>query len=175
MAASVLKVAITGLSKCARHTLPLLRSHSTTTPLCQGVPGSVWKLGRLNHVAIAVPDMEKATALYRDVLGARVSDKVPLPEHGVYTVFVELGNTKLELLHPLGEKSPIAGFLQKNKAGGMHHICIEVDDINAAIVHLKAQKIRTLSAEPRIGAHGKPVMFLHPKDCDGVLVELEQA
>lgn len=175
MAASVLKVAITGLSKCARHTLPITRAHSTTNPLRQGVPGSVWKLGRLNHIAIAVPDLEKATALYRDFLGAQVSDKVPLPEHGVSTVFVELGNTKLELLHPLGEKSPIAGFLLKNKAGGMHHICIEVDDINAAIVDLRAQKIRTLSAEPRIGAHGKPVMFLHPKDCDGVLVELEQA
>lgn len=173
-----------------------------TAPLHQGVPGPLWKLGRLNHVAIAVPDMEKATALYRDVLGATVSEKVPLPEHGVYTVFVELGNTKLELLHPLGEKSPIAGFLQKNKSGGMHHICIEVrkhpclagtrrplyprvghnhilfpqvQDINAAIVDLKAKNIRTLSAEPRIGAHGKPVMFLHPKDCDGVLVELEEA
>ncbi|XP_064833277.1 methylmalonyl-CoA epimerase, mitochondrial-like isoform X2 [Oncorhynchus masou masou] len=174
MAASVLKVA--RLSKCVRHTCsPMLRTISNSTPLCQGIPGSVWKLGRLNHIAIAVPDMEKATALYRDVLGAQVSDKVPLPEHGVYTVFVELGNTKLELLHPLGEKSPIAGFLQKNKSGGMHHICIEVDDINAAIVDLKARNIRTLSAKPRIGAHGKPVMFLHPKDCDGVLVELEQA
>ncbi|KAF3832728.1 hypothetical protein F7725_026393 [Dissostichus mawsoni] len=140
--------------------LPLMRAHSTTAPLHQGLPGSLWKLGRLNHIAIAVPDMEKATALYRDVLGATVSDKVPLPEHGVYTVFVELGNTKLELLHPLGEKSPIAGFLQKNKSGGMHHICIEVDDIKAAIVDLKAKNIRTLSAEPRIGAHGKPVMFL---------------
>lgn len=103
-----------------------MRAHSTTAALHQGVPSSLWKLGRLNHIAIAVPDMEKATALYRDVLGATVSDKVPLPEHGVYTVFVELGNTKLELLYPLGEKSPIAGFLQKNKSGGMHHICIEV-------------------------------------------------
>uniref|UniRef100_UPI003AB024F7 methylmalonyl-CoA epimerase, mitochondrial isoform X2 n=1 Tax=Centroberyx gerrardi TaxID=166262 RepID=UPI003AB024F7 len=173
MASTVLKVAGWCLSRCTRHTL--LRAHSTTAALHQGVPASLWKLGRLNHVAIAVPDMEKATSLYRDVLGATVSDKVPLPEHGVYTVFVELGNTKLELLHPLGEKSPIAGFLQKNKAGGMHHICIEVDDINAAIVDLKARNIRTLSAEPRIGAHGKPVMFLHPKDCDGVLVELEEA
>ncbi|XP_014030949.1 methylmalonyl-CoA epimerase, mitochondrial isoform X1 [Salmo salar] len=173
---AVLKVVLTGLSKCVRHTCsPMLRTISTSTLLCQGIPGSVWKLGRLNHIAIAVPDMEKATALYRDVLGAQVSDKVPLPEHGVYTVFVELGNTKLELLHPLGEKSPIAGFLQKNTSGGMHHICIEVDDISAAIVDLKARNIRTLSAEPRIGAHGKPVMFLHPKDCDGVLVELEQA
>lgn len=162
-----------GFSRCCCRTL--MRPYSTTTALHQGLPGSVWKLGRLNHIAIAVPDIEKATSLYRDVLGATVSDKVPLPEHGVYTVFVELGNTKLELLHPLGEKSPIAGFLQKNKAGGMHHICIEVDDINAAITDLKAKNIRTLSAEPRIGAHGKPVMFLHPKDCDGVLVELEEA
>ncbi|XP_053174825.1 methylmalonyl-CoA epimerase, mitochondrial [Scomber japonicus] len=173
MASIVLKVAVSSLSRCSR--LTCLRAHSTTAALRQGVPGPVWKVGRLNHIAIAVPDMEKATSLYRDVLGATVSDKVPLPEHGVYTVFVELGNTKLELLHPLGEKSPIAGFLQKNKAGGMHHICIEVDDINAAIVDLKAKNIRTLSAEPRIGAHGKPVMFLHPKDCDGVLVELEEA
>lgn len=115
---------VAGLSRCSR--LTLTRAHSTTAPLRQGLPGSLWSLGRLNHIAIAVPDMEKATALYRDVLGATVSDKVPLPEHGVYTVFVELGNTKLELLHPLGEKSPIAGFLQKNKSGGMHHICIEV-------------------------------------------------
>lgn len=114
-----------GVSRC----FTLLRGVSTTTPLCQGVPGAVWKLGKLNHIAIAVPDMERATALYRDVLGATVSDKVPLPEHGVYTVFVELGNTKLELLHPLGDKSPISGFLQKNKSGGMHHICIEVRGI----------------------------------------------
>ncbi|CAN9507147.1 unnamed protein product [Ophioblennius macclurei] len=172
MASALLKVAA-GLSRCSR--LTLARAHSTTAALRQGVPGAVWKLGRLNHIAIAVPDIEKATSLYRDVLGATVSDMVPLPEHGVYTVFVELGNTKLELLHPLGEKSPIAGFLQKNKSGGMHHICIEVDNINSAISDLKARNIRTLSAEPRIGAHGKPVMFLHPKDCDGVLVELEEA
>ncbi|XP_034383588.1 methylmalonyl-CoA epimerase, mitochondrial [Cyclopterus lumpus] len=173
MASTMLKVAVTGLSRCSR--LTLLRTHSTKPSLHQGLPGSLWKLGRLNHIAIAVPDMEKATALYRDVLGATVSEQVPLPEHGVYTVFVELGNTKLELLHPLGEKSPIAGFLLKNKSGGMHHICIEVDNINAAIADLKEKNIRTLSAEPRIGAHGKPVMFLHPKDCDGVLVELEEA
>ncbi|XP_072320822.1 methylmalonyl-CoA epimerase, mitochondrial [Eucyclogobius newberryi] len=172
MASTALKVA--ALSRCCCQTL-MMRAYSKTAALGQGVPGSVWKLGRLNHIAIAVPDMEKATSLYRDVLGATVSDQVPLLEHGVYTVFVELGNTKLELLHPLGEKSPIAGFLQKNKAGGMHHICIEVDNINAAIADLKAKNIRTLSAEPRIGAHGKPVMFLHPKDCDGVLVELEEA
>ena len=97
-----------------------------------------------------------------------------LPEHGVTTVFVELSNTKLELLHPLGEKSPIAGYLDKNKAGGIHHICIEVNDIQAAVADVKSKKIRCLSPEPRIGAHGKPVMFLHPKDCNGVLVELEQ-
>lgn len=113
-----------GLSRCFQRTFT--RALSVTAPLNQGVPGPLWNLGRLNHIAIAVPDMDKATALYRDVLGAKVSEKVPLPEHGVYTVFVELGNTKLELLHPLGEKSPIAGFLQKNKSGGMHHICIEV-------------------------------------------------
>ncbi|XP_036440302.1 methylmalonyl-CoA epimerase, mitochondrial [Colossoma macropomum] len=175
MAASMLKVAVTRLSRCAQHCSPAVRMFSSSSPLIQGVPAALWKLGRLNHVAIAVPDLQKATALYRDVLGAHVSAVVPLPEHGVYTVFVELGNTKLELLHPLGEKSPIAGFLQKNKSGGMHHICIEVDDINAAIVDLKAKNIRLLSPEPRIGAHGKPVMFLHPKDCDGVLVEIEQA
>lgn len=115
---------LAGFCRCYR--IPLVRSLWTTAAFHQGVPGPLWKLGRLNHIAIAVPDIEKATALYRDVLGATVSEKVPLPEHGVYTVFVELGNTKLELLHPLGEKSPIAGFLQKNKSGGMHHICIEV-------------------------------------------------
>lgn len=115
---------LVGFCRCYR--LPQVRSLSRTVPLHQGVHGPPWKLGKLNHIAIAVPDMEKATALYRDVLGATVSEKVPLPEHGVYTVFVELGSTKLELLHPLGEKSPIAGFLQKNKSGGMHHICIEV-------------------------------------------------
>ncbi|NP_001280147.1 methylmalonyl-CoA epimerase, mitochondrial isoform 2 [Gallus gallus] len=141
----------------------------------QNIPSCLWKLGRLNHVAIAVPDLDKAQSLYKDVLGAQVSETVALPEHGVYTVFVELGNTKLELLHPLGEKSPIASFLQKNKTGGMHHICIEVDDIKAAMAELKKKKIRILSEEPKIGAHGKPVIFLHPKDCHGVLVELEQA
>uniref|UniRef100_F7ABQ8 Methylmalonyl-CoA epimerase, mitochondrial n=1 Tax=Equus caballus TaxID=9796 RepID=F7ABQ8_HORSE len=139
------------------------------------VAGPVWNLGRLNHVAIAVPDLEKAKAFYENVLGAQVSEAVPLPEHGVSVVFVNLGNTKMELLHPLGNESPIAGFLQKNKAGGMHHICIEVDDIKAAVMDLKEKKIRSLSEEAKIGAHGKPVIFLHPKDCGGVLVELEQA
>ncbi|NXY90329.1 MCEE protein, partial [Alcedo cyanopectus] len=152
---------------------PTVRTLSSSPP--QSIPRCLWKLGRLNHVAIAVPDLEKAQSLYKDILGARVSQTVALPEHGVYTVFVELGNTKLELLHPLGEKSPIASFLQKNKMGGMHHICIEVDDIRAAMAELKRKEIRILSEEPKTGAHGKPVIFLHPKDCHGVLVELEEA
>ncbi|KAK6178990.1 hypothetical protein SNE40_011451 [Patella caerulea] len=133
-----------------------------------------WKVGKINHVAIAVPDIEKATAMYRDVLGAKVSEKHPQEEHGVYTVFVELGDTKIELLNPLGDKSPIQNFLDKNKSGGMHHICLEVDNIDEAIKDLKSKNIRTLTPSSKIGAHGKPVIFLHPKDCNGVLVELEQ-
>jgi len=139
------------------------------------IPKKIWQLGRLNHVAIAVPDLDKSVALYRDVLGAKCSGKQSLPEHGVYTVFVELGDTKIELLHPLGDKSPIQNFLDKNQSGGMHHICIEVSDIKAAMKDLKEHKIRTLGTEPKIGAHGKPVIFLHPKDCCGTLIELEQA
>lgn len=133
-------------------------------------------IGKLNHVAIAVPDLEAATALYRDTLGAKVSAPVPQPAHGVTVVFVELPNTKVELLHPLGEKSTIAGFLEKNPAGGIHHICYEVQDILAARDQLKAKGARVLGdGEPRIGAHDKPVLFLHPKDFIGTLVELEQA
>ncbi|RUS73479.1 hypothetical protein EGW08_018759 [Elysia chlorotica] len=135
----------------------------------------VWSLGKINHIALVTPNLEKSTALYRDVLGANVSGQQPLPDHGVTVVFVELGDTKIELLHPLGEKSPISSFMEKNKSGGMHHICIEVDDIESAMKDLKAQKIRLLSDKAKIGAHGKPVVFLHPKDCDGVLVELEEA
>ena len=132
-------------------------------------------LGRLNHVAIAVADLEKATALYRDALGARVSARQALPEHGVTVVFVELPNSKIELLAPLGEGSPIAKFLAANPAGGMHHICYEVDDILAARDHLKGQGARVLGdGMPKTGAHGKPVLFLHPKDFCGTLVELEQ-
>lgn len=134
-----------------------------------------WKIGKINHVAIAVPDMDKATALFRDVLGADVSDKHPQPDHGVYTVFIELGDTKLELLNPMGDNSPIQNFLDKNKNGGMHHICIEVDNIKEAMKDVKEKGIRLLSSEAKIGAHGKPVVFLHPKDCNGVLVELEEA
>ena len=132
-------------------------------------------IGRLNHVAIAVPDLAAASALYRGTLGAEVSEPLNLPEHGVTTVFVTLPNTKLELLHPLGEGSPIAGFLAKNPAGGIHHLCYEVDDIVAARDRLAAEGARVLGdGEPRTGAHGKPVIFLHPKDFCGTLVELEQ-
>ena len=133
-------------------------------------------IGRLNHVAIAVPDLAAAAALYRNALGARVSAPVPQPAHGVTVVFVELPNAKIELLQPLGENSPIAGFLQKNTAGGVHHVCYEVGDIYAARDKLKAAGARVLGdGEPKIGAHDKPVLFLHPKDFCGTLIELEQA
>jgi methylmalonyl-CoA/ethylmalonyl-CoA epimerase len=133
-------------------------------------------IGRLNHVAIATKNIEAAAKVYRDVLGAKVSAPVPQPDHGVITVFVELPNTKIELLEPLGENSPIAKFLEKNPSGGMHHVCYEVDDIYAARDRMRAEGATiTGSGEPRIGAHGKPVIFLHPKDFVGTLVELEQA
>ncbi|MGB0670963.1 MAG: methylmalonyl-CoA epimerase [Rhodospirillales bacterium] len=133
-------------------------------------------IGRLNHVAIAVPDLEAATATYRDTLGATVSKPQAEPDHGVTVVFVNLPNTKIELLHPLGDNSPIQAFLDKNPSGGMHHVCYEVDDIIAARDHLKSEGARVLgSGDPKIGAHGKPVLFLHPKDMIGTLVELEQA
>ena len=132
-------------------------------------------IGRLNHVAIAVPDLERSTSLYRDMLGAKVSVPQPEPAHGVTVVFVELLNTKIELLHPLGDASPITAFLAKNPSGGMHHVCYEVDDILAARDMLKQRGARVLGdGEPKIGAHGKPVLFLHPKDFDGTLVEIEQ-
>ncbi len=132
-------------------------------------------IGRLNHVAIVVPDLDAAAARYRDDLGATVSDPVDLPEHGVTTVFVELSNTKIELLHPLGENSPIAAFLERNASGGMHHLCFEVDDIYAARDRLLKSGARVLGdGEPKTGAHGKPVLFLHPKDFFGTLIELEK-
>lgn len=132
-------------------------------------------IGRLNHVAIAVPDLAAAAANYRDVLGAKVSEPQDLPDHGVTVVFVELDNTKIELLYPLGEGSPIRSFLEKNAAGGIHHVCYEVPDIYAARDKLKAEGKRVLGdGEPKIGAHGKPVLFLHPKDFNGTLVEVEQ-
>ena len=133
-------------------------------------------IGRLNHVAIAVPDLAAAARLYRETLGAEVSEPVDMPEHGVTTVFVTLPNTKIELLHPLGADSPIAGFLARNASGGIHHVCYEVEDIRAARDRLKASGARVLGdGEPKIGAHGKPVLFLHPKDFCGTLVEIEQA
>lgn len=132
-------------------------------------------IGKLNHVAIAVADLDKAVAVYRDTLGANVSAATDLPEHGVTTVFVELPNTKIELLKPLGENSPISRFLEKNADGGIHHVCYEVDDIKAASDKLVSQGARVLGdGKHRIGAHGKPVLFLHPKDFCGTLVELEQ-
>jgi methylmalonyl-CoA/ethylmalonyl-CoA epimerase len=133
-------------------------------------------IGRLNHVAIVVPDLTAAISLYRDVLGASVSEPEALPEHGVTVVFVELPNTKIELLWPLDEQSPVASFLERNATGGIHHICYEVEDILAARDRMKAEGARVLGdGEPRTGAHGKPVLFLHPKDFCGTLVELEQA
>lgn len=132
-------------------------------------------IGKLNHVAIAVPDLQAARKMYRDAFGAKVSTPVKLPAHGVHTVFVELANTKIELLQPIDAQSPIAKFLEKNPAGGIHHVCYEVDDIARAKIKLTAAGMRILgSGEPTIGAHGKPVLFLHPKDAYGTLIELEQ-
>ncbi len=132
-------------------------------------------IGRLNHVAIVVPDLAAAAGLYEESLGATVSDPVPLPDHGVTTVFVELPNSKIELLHPLGENSPVANFLANNPSGGMHHVCYEVEDIEAAIAQLETQGARVLGdGKPRTGAHGLPVVFLHPKDFCGTLIELEE-
>ncbi|MCH4539393.1 methylmalonyl-CoA epimerase [Ochrobactrum sp. POC9] len=132
-------------------------------------------LERLNHVAIAVPDIDAAAALYRGKLGAKVTEPQALPEHGVTVVFIDVGNTKIELLEPLGEGSPITAFLEKNPSGGMHHLCYEVADIIAARDRLKAEGARILGdGEPKTGAHGKPVLFLHPKDFNGTLIELEE-
>ncbi|HCW85605.1 MAG TPA: methylmalonyl-CoA epimerase [Rhodobacteraceae bacterium] len=132
-------------------------------------------IGRLNHVAIAVPDLEAASNQYKDALGAKVGAPQDEPDHGVTVVFIELPNTKIELLYPLGENSPISGFLEKNPSGGIHHVCYEVDDIIGARDSLVASGLRVLgNGEPKIGAHGKPVIFLHPKDMNGVLTELEQ-
>lgn len=132
-------------------------------------------LERLNHVAIAVPDIDAAAALYRGKLGAKVTEPQALPEHGVTVVFIDVGNTKIELLEPLGEGSPIAAFLEKNPSGGIHHLCYEVADIIAARDRLKAEGARILGdGEPKTGAHGKPVLFLHPKDFNGTLIELEE-
>ncbi|MCY3725118.1 MAG: methylmalonyl-CoA epimerase [Rhodobacteraceae bacterium] len=130
-------------------------------------------IGALNHIAIAVPDLEKATRLYKEVLGGKVSEPEAFPEHGVTVVFVELPNTKIEFLEPLGENSPIAAFLEKNPSGGIHHFCLEVDDVNTSMKKVEDEGLRVLGP-PKIGAHGKPVIFLHPKDCLGTLVEFEE-
>lgn len=130
-------------------------------------------IGRLNHIAIAVPDLAAASGKYRDLLGAQVGQPQSLPEHGVTVVFIDTGNTKLELLEPLGEASPIAAFLEKNPSGGMHHVCFEVPDIDATVMKLVVDGARVLG-RPKIGAHGLPVLFLHPKDFDGTLIELEE-
>lgn len=133
-------------------------------------------IGRLNHVAIAVNDLGSAAALYRNILGADVSEPVAMPEHGVSTVFVTLPNAKVELIAPLGDGSPLAGFLERNPFGGIHHICYEVADVRAASAALSARGARVLGdGQPKIGAHGKPVIFVHPKDFLGTLIELEQA
>ncbi|CAJ1009315.1 putative Glyoxalase/Bleomycin resistance protein/Dioxygenase superfamily [Leishmania naiffi] len=134
-------------------------------------------LGRLHHVAIAVPvsrSIVEAGEVYKRLFNANVSDPVRQEEHGVITVFVEMPNSKIELLHPLGNNSPIAAFLERNKDGGLHHICVEVADLSAAMLNCKEANIRCLGAKPKIGAHGNPVIFLHPKDCGGVLIELEE-
>lgn len=133
-------------------------------------------IGKLNHLAIVVPDLAAASTTYEQVLGARISEPCPLPAHGVTVVFVELPNTKIELLEPLGDFSPVRSFLERNPSGGMHHICYEVDDIVAARDRLRAAGARVLGdGQPRVGAHDKPVLFLHPKDFCGTLIELEQA
>jgi methylmalonyl-CoA/ethylmalonyl-CoA epimerase len=132
-------------------------------------------LGRLNHVALAVPNLETAAKLYRDVLGAEVSEPQRLPEHGVTIVFVDLPNVRIELLEPLGEHSPIAGYLDRNPDGGMHHLCYEVADIRSARERLRSAGMRILGdGEPKVGAHGRPVLFLHPKDFAGALIEIEE-
>ena len=132
-------------------------------------------IGKLNHIAIAVPDIKEAADKYRNIFGAKVSEEVEQPDHGVTTVFIDLGNTKIELLEVLGEDSPIQKFIDKNPKGGMHHICLEVENINDAIEKLNTHEVSiTGTGKPKIGAHGKPVVFLHPKDCNGTLIELEE-
>ena len=132
-------------------------------------------IGKLNHIAIATPNLDKAIRTYKDILGVKISDPLDQIEHGVKVVFIEIPNTKIELLEPLGENSPIENFLEKNKKGGIHHICFEVEDIDSAILHLKKEGATVLGdGKAKIGAHGKPVIFLHPKDFNGTLIELEE-
>ena len=134
-----------------------------------------WKILRLNHIALGTPTTESGSSFFANKFHLTPSAKVPQPDHGVNTVFVDVGNTKLELLDQIGDSSPIKAFMSKNPGGGVHHLCFEVDNIDAAVTDLKAQGVRLLGEKPKIGAHGKPVIFIHPKDCGGVLIELEQA
>lgn len=160
----------------AVHTSPLLSAvEKSAVEIEKPEPSKLWKLGKLNHVAIAVPDVDQAALMYRNVLGATVSHKHEEVGHGVSTVFVKLGNTKIELLEPLGDHSPIEAFLKRHGHGGLHHICIEVSNVYEAMEDLKSHNVHVLGTEPKPGAHGKPVIFLHPRDCNGTLVELEQA
>eukprot|EP01114_Cavostelium_apophysatum_P012512 TRINITY_DN2816_c0_g1_i1.p1 TRINITY_DN2816_c0_g1~~TRINITY_DN2816_c0_g1_i1.p1 ORF type:complete len:178 (-),score=24.60 TRINITY_DN2816_c0_g1_i1:21-554(-) len=154
---------------------PFVRFHGNTNAEQVKKAVGTLKLGKLNHVAIATNNLEEATTLYRDIMGAKVSAPEELPAHGVITVFVDLGNTKIELLKPLGENSPIKNFLDKKPSGGIHHVCIEVENIYTALEELRSKGVKSIDEKPKIGAHGKPVVFLHPKSCAGVLVELEQA
>lgn len=165
--ASITKSKLLNLASCVRN---IIKSEGYSTIKNK----RTWNVLNVNHLAIATTNLEKCIKLYQDVLGIKTSKSVPMPEHGVTTVFVEVANVKLELLLPLGDKSPIEQFLKKNSSGGMHHICLDVDNIENAIKDLKEKNIRTLTDETKIGAHGKPVIFLHPKDCGGVLVELQQ-
>ncbi|KNC87654.1 hypothetical protein SARC_00225 [Sphaeroforma arctica JP610] len=156
--------------------LPCSAPNQMNAVRLQSTSAKSWQTGKLNHVAIAVPDLEQASQFWRDTMGAKsVSEPVPQPEHGVYTVFVVLGDgAKIELIHPYGDKSPIANFLAKNPSGGIHHICVETDKIDNAIKELPENGIRLLAKESKIGAHGNPVVFMHPKDTNGVLTELEE-
>ena len=154
--------------------LPSACSRFFAVPGATGAISDAIQLGRLNHIAIAVPDLDVSVKLWQSIFGLEASKPVPQEEHGVYTVFIDLPNTKIELIHPLGEKSPISNFLEKNKSGGIHHVSIEVEDVNSAMETLKSKGVRILGEKPKIGADGVPVIFLHPKDTNGVLIELEQ-
>uniref|UniRef100_UPI00358F3BB8 methylmalonyl-CoA epimerase, mitochondrial n=1 Tax=Myxine glutinosa TaxID=7769 RepID=UPI00358F3BB8 len=151
--------------------------HSSRSLRNEAIDPRVWALGRLHHVGVAVPDVNAASKLYKETLamGDKVSEVRSHPEHGIRCVFIDFGNSMLELIEPLGEASPLKGFIDRNKGGGLHHICLEVNDLDAAARQLSDLKIHLLSPKPRPGAHGKDVLFLHPKDCQGVLVELQQA
>ena len=158
----------------ARFSLKLLTKR-TGVGICSRASKSHFNLEKLNHIAIAVPDIHKSVEFYSKALNAKCSNIEEQPTHGVSTVFIDVGgDTKIELITPLGDNSPIAAFLEKNKSGGLHHICIDVDDIDEAVEQLKANNVRTLTKTTKIGAHGRPVIFLHPKDCNGVLLELQQ-